>query len=134
MTTARKELDLRPRYHAREFLGEIGRGDEIVFGTDDESRRLDAPELTGAVKRQHGVDPARNYLHRRKGCEALSLGLAQPFIVATDPPARVEEQRRRLYIGVCAEPLQHLLAKREQPAEIGIGLRPGGREHDAGEP
>jgi len=94
MTTARKELDLCPRYQTREFLGEICRGDKIVFGTDDESRRLDAPELTGAVKRQHGVDPARNYLHRRKGCEALSLGLAQPFIVATDPPARVEEQRR----------------------------------------
>src|SRR5262245_19346801 len=94
MTAARKELDLRPRYQTCKFHGEIGRGDEIIFGTDDQSRRLDAPKLTRAVKRQHRVDPARNYLHRRKGREVLSLGLAQPFIVATNPPTRVEEQRR----------------------------------------
>ena len=38
MTTARKELDLCTRYQTREFLGEISRGDEIVFGTDDIQR------------------------------------------------------------------------------------------------
>ena len=69
-----------------------------------------------------------------KTASALRLLLARALVVARDPPARIEEQRVRLHIGAGPEPQQDVLAQPEQPAEIGVGLGPARRQHDAGEP
>src|SRR5579875_32740 len=126
MAAARKELDLRARDQAPQLFGKIGRRDDVVFRPDDQGWQFDAPEIGGAVEGQHRIDATGDHLDRGEGRKLLRLKLAQSLVVAGNPPAREEQQCRLLQIQAGAEPLQDLLAQREQPAEIGVRLGPGG--------
>src|SRR5437763_7909182 len=68
---AREDFDLRSWDQAGQFLGEISRRNDVVLGTDDEGRGLDAAELLGAVEGEDRIDPAGGDLGRRKHREVL---------------------------------------------------------------
>src|SRR6516162_4049391 len=134
MTTAREDLDLGSRYETGEFLGKIGRRDDIILRTDHEGGGLDSRQLACAIEREHGVNPSRDDLDRSKCREVLGLILTQALVVAGNPPARVQKQCGCLYIDARAEALKQLLAQSKQPTKISVGLGPGGRQNNAGEP
>src|ERR1700726_4707403 len=119
-----EELDLRPRNEARQFLGEIGGGDDVVLRRDDERWRADAGQLAAAVEGEDRVDAAEDNFRRRESGEQLRLELPQPLVVARDPEAWIEQQSRGLQVCRRAEPCQDFAAKREEAAEIRVGLGP----------
>src|ERR1700739_2583136 len=97
MPASWKKFDLRRRNQPGQFLGKVGRRDDIVLGPDDQGRGLDARQLVRSVERQHRINPARDDLNWREVRQVLRLQLAKAFVVPGDPPARGPVKRGRLY-------------------------------------
>src|ERR1700751_5016687 len=98
MPASWEQLNLCCRYQPGQLFRKIGRCDDVVLSTDDQSRGFDPRQLARAVKRQHGVDPAGNDLDRSERGEVLGLQLAKAFVVSGDPPAGIPIEGARLQI------------------------------------
>src|ERR1700746_1778884 len=134
MPAAGEDLYFGAGYEPSEFFGKVGRGDDVVLSPDHQRGGLDTRQFVRSIKREHGVDARRDDLDWRKRREVLRLGLAQSFIIAGDPPTRVQKQCGCLHIDACTETLQQLLAQAEEATKIGVRLGPCSRKHDAREP
>src|SRR6202011_3960342 len=91
------------------------RGDDVVLGADDQRWRLDPPQTPRPGEGEDRVDRAGRYLRWRKQRQVLRLLLTQPLVVASDPPAWIEEECIGLHIGAGAKAHQDVLPQAEEP-------------------
>src|SRR6185436_7417106 len=92
--SAVRELDeFGARDQSCELATEVGRGDDIVLGAEDERSQLQFRQVDGTIECENGVDPAGNDLRRRKRRKGGFLALFEQTDIPVYPPVRIEKDR-----------------------------------------
>src|SRR5476651_725600 len=117
-----------------QLLGEIERRHHVIAGADRQGPRRDPLQLVAPVVRHDGRDARQHDLGHRDGLVRLGLGGRQIGIVIAHPGGRIERQRAALLVARRSQLPERRGAHLEQATEEGVGLGPGGAQHQPVDP